>query len=224
MHMALPRMLAACIAVLTTTLLSAQVPGPGGPAPTGPPPMGPPSPMMLIGQKVVQDELKLSADQRKKVGDLRTRAMRAMQRLRGQPPDKIGEKMQEITRESEKELAGIFNADQARRFKEIALQQQGIQALAQPDVAKEVGLSDEQQKKVKDACESGQKERAKLFQGRPGTPEMMRKAMEKITKATSDQIFEILTTEQKTQWEKMKGKSVKGLQAMPAFPAPPPPR
>jgi len=219
----LTRTLATVAVSLTASLLQAQPPG-GQPPPNGfpPPPMGRPSPLMLLNQKVVLDALKLTRDQQQKIGELRTKEMQAFRPQPGLPPDKVFEKMQEATRETEKALTRILTAEQNKRLKEITLQQQGAVALVDPELAQEVGLAEEEQKKIRGVQESARKERDALFQKGAANLAAMRKSLEQIDKKTNDAILAVLSSEQKAKWEKMKGKPVKGLMTLPAFPPQPP--
>ena len=193
---------------------------PGGPFP-GMMPQG--SPLILLSQKVVQDDLKLTREQQAKIADLRIKEMRALPPLQpGTTPDKMMEKMKEAAKATEAALAGILNEDQAQRLKQITLQQRGAIALAEPEVAKAVGLSEEQGKKISDAIAASTTSRAALMQRPPTNLAAVRKAMEQIDKKTNDAIAGLLTEEQKKKWEEMKGKPIKGLVTQPMGPFQPP--
>src|SRR5262245_14857350 len=104
MHSLLARMAAVTVFSVTTGTLVAQPPG-GMP----PSPMGPPPPTMLLSQKAVQDELKLTRDQLRKIGEVRTKEMQTLRPQPGMTPDKFEEKMEQAVKESEKALANILN-------------------------------------------------------------------------------------------------------------------
>jgi len=210
------RIVAVGLAVLPMPLLFAQPPG-------GPPPFGgPPPPLMLLGQKVVQQELKLTREQLRKIDELRAKEMQAFRPRPGAVPADMGDKMKELVKESRKAVSDILKQDQAQRFKEITLQAHGEAALGEPDVATDLGLSEEQQKKVKAVCETATKDRAALFQGKPANPKEMQMSMEQITKKAAAKILDELTSEQRSKWDEMKGKPLKGLVLTPPLPGPPP--
>lgn len=212
------QIMARCSVILTASALVAQFPA--GPPPL--PPDGPPPPLVLLGQKVVQQELKLTREQLQKIDALRAKERQAFAPRQGFKPAEMADKMKEALKESSKALDDILKPGQAQRFKEVTLQAQGETALAETEVATNVGLSDEQQKKIKAVCEAAGKDRAALFQGKLVNPKDMQKSMEQINKKTVDKILEELTSAQRSKWDEMKGKPLKGLVLTPPFPGPPP--
>ncbi|MEZ6114918.1 MAG: hypothetical protein R3C99_28465 [Pirellulaceae bacterium] len=109
--------------------------------------------------------------------------------------------------EARKKLDAILLPHQLKRLKEISLQQRGVQALTDAEVAKEVGLDEKQQQKLnetaeKTAAEMGEKMR-ELFQS--GDREGMREKMQALRSDADKQLLALLSTDQQAKFESMKG-------------------
>lgn len=194
-----PRLLALTLAVLVAGPALAQRPGGGRFAPEGP---------ALLGNKSVQDELKLTDDQKaaiKKVMDEGRAAMRkAFQDMDRDAARAAREKMG-------KELAKVkegLKPDQAKRFKQIQLQVAGPRALASPEVQKELKLTDKQTEEVKGIFKDLQAKRQELFKDAGGDREKMREAfrkMQEMSKTANEKLGKVLTPDQQKKLEQLKG-------------------
>jgi len=165
----------------------------------------------IAQQKSVQDELKLTADQIEKLKQVGTKMRESFGG--GGDREEARKKFAEAAQAAEKDMAGILSADQTKRLKEITLQQTGPIALTRPEVAKEVGLTDEQQAKVKEITDSYSSETRAQFQaggGGGGDREEARKKREAARKETGDKLLALLNDDQKKAWEKLVGEPFKG--------------
>ena len=132
------------LGVATLLAVPAQAQPPGGRGGFG---AGFGGPGMLLRNEGVQKELKLNEDQVKKVTDAIQKTQEKFQdelaALREATPEEQREKrpalMKKINEENEKTIAGILNADQTKRLKQIELQTQGVRAFSNEDVQK-IGL------------------------------------------------------------------------------------
>jgi Spy/CpxP family protein refolding chaperone len=166
------------------------------------------SPAMLLTQKSVQEELKLTPEQVKKVEAFAAKQRETFQGLRDLDQDARREKMQQLAKEGEQTVKDTLNADQQKRLRQISLQQQGAFALANPQIAKKLGLSDDQQAKIKDVMADAQEKMRDAFQG--GFNDETRKKMQEIRKETNTKALAVLTDEQKAKWKAMTGKRFTG--------------
>lgn len=197
----LPARVAIGVAMLTAAIVaapdaSAQPPGGGRGRGMG----GGMSQAALLRQDAVQAELGLSAD-------VKTKLASALPE-RGQggggggnPRDmsdderrKWMEQRRARQAEDDKTIAGILSPEQLGRLKQIRVQAMGAQALMDPDVAKELAVTDDQVQKLQDAMQSMRGQ----FQGGGGNLAEMRKQM--LEKAMG-----ILSPEQKTKLEALRG-------------------
>jgi len=167
-----------------------------------------PSPLMLLGQKSVQEELKLSPDQVQKVQAAVEKQMESFQGFRDLSDEERGKKMQEMAKENEKFVADNLKPDQTKRLHQIALQQQGGRALSDDKVAKELNLTDDQKGKIKDILEDTGNQVRELFQS--GFSEETRTKVRELNNAATEKTLGLLTADQKTKWKEMTGAPFKG--------------
>jgi Spy/CpxP family protein refolding chaperone len=191
-------------AILTASLVLgmagfalAQRQGPGG--------FG--GPGFLLMNPGVQKELKLSDDQVSKLkdamGKVREDHKEDFEKIREASPEERQKVMRAVGEETRKAIAGILDAKQMKRLKQIEWQVGGTRALEDPEVQKELKLSDEQKKKLKTIFEDSNKQIRELFQG--GNREGAREQFQKLRKDTDEKTNAVLTDEQKKTFKEMKG-------------------
>jgi Spy/CpxP family protein refolding chaperone len=200
---------AALIVVLAAPAVQAQrgQRGPGGG-------FGRVTSLFLLTQKSVQQELKLSDEQIKKLTELADKQRQTLAELGNLAREERQQKMREQTQAADKAVAEILQPEQQKLLKQIVLQQRGAQALSEPEVADALGLSAEQKEKLKTIRDEAQREMRELFQG--GNREEAQKKVADLRKATEEKAQEVLTPEQKTKWKEMVGEPFKGEIARPA--------
>lgn len=166
------------------------------------------SPLSLLGQKSVQDELKMTEDQVKKATELAEKMRGNRQDFQNLSREEIQKKLAERAEASEKAMAEFLKPEQLTRVNQIALQQQGARALASEKVADGVKLSAEQKEKVKGIMEEYNTALRAAFQG--GFNDETRKKMEELRKSTDEKLTGLLSAEQKATWTKLQGEPFKG--------------
>jgi Spy/CpxP family protein refolding chaperone len=193
------------------------------PGPRGGGPMFTQTPAMmyaaLLNAPTVQKDLNLTDDQKAKIKQAAEKSRAAMRELvskmgnMGDATDEeraeMRKKMQAQQEESRKAVSDVLQPEQLKRLKEIALQRMGTGALSDKDVQKELKLTDEQIAKIKSIGEEAMKKMGELFSAGPGGDmDAMRKKMEEMRKDTEAKLTNVLTAEQKTALETMKGKKL----------------
>jgi hypothetical protein len=171
---------------------------------------------LLLGMPVVQDELDLSADQRKTIGEqLRTwEARRAddFQAGRERTPEERRRRFADLARSQEQALARTLTAAQRRRLAQVALQMQGPRALSDTETAAALGLTTDQRLRLREV------EAESFGPGRPGPggfpPRDPRQALERMLAE--------LTPAQQARWRELTGDPIRFRGPMP-FPFGPPP-
>jgi Spy/CpxP family protein refolding chaperone len=186
----------------------------GGPRPGGP---GFMSPAMLLQNKGVQKELKLSDDQVQKVEAAVKEVwakhkdeFKALSKLeRQEQREKGAELMKTVSKETDKALAGVLKADQQKRLHQILLQAEGARAFQDPKVQQKLKLTDEQKESIKTIEDDARKEMQEIFQNARGNNdrEAAGKKMAALRKETMEKVSGVLTDEQKTEWKQMTGKA-----------------
>ncbi len=100
-----------------------------------------------------------------------------------------------------KALAEVLDAKQLKRLKEMYLQTRGNPVYLEPDVKKDLKITDDQAKKIKDAIDTQTKELNELLQGGGFDFEKM----QELQKTATDTVMGVLTADQKSAWSKMIG-------------------
>jgi Spy/CpxP family protein refolding chaperone len=197
----------AVVAFAASISLAQGRPGGGGGQMDGP---------VLLLNKSVQDELKLTDDQKadlKKVGD---KMKESMQKAFTDNPGKDGKEkrdaaIKEITEDTTKTVTktidGLKDA-QKTRFKQIQVQVKGLRAFSDEAVAKTLNLTDKQKDEIKTATEDLAKDVREIMMAAGRDPEKraeaQKKAAELTTKAT-DKVVSSLSDEQKKTWKELTG-------------------
>ena len=165
--------------------------------------------VMLLGQKSVQEELKLSDEQVKQVEELSAKQREAFQGFGDLSQEERRTKMQEMTKANDKALAKILKSAQYKRVEQIALQQQTSRALAftlnNEEIAKELKITDEQKEKIREIQAKSREEMQGIERNEEGF-----KKMQEIMKASNDKVKGVLSAEQKAKLKEMEGEPFKG--------------
>lgn len=182
----------------------------------GHPPLGPNSGfggLILLMSPDVQKELGMTPEQAHKIEALLPSG-RPMTRTSG-PGNPEGSPPPRPSNFVDASIKKVLNAKQLARYQEIELQRSGLIALQRDEVAKRVGLTAPQRKKVAAIMDA-----SRPPMPRPGTPgagapdfaKMMRDRQAQRDKA-NQAILTVLTPAQKATWKKMLGKpfSVKSM-------------
>ncbi len=193
--------------------------------------------LTALVQKSVQRELKLTNEQRKKVRSLEAKHQRDVRRLMPQNPfeafkDPAGTmqamqdavaKMQKLSKEVDEAIDGILTPAQGRRLREISLQLRGGHALSDPDVAKALKLTNDQTERLQEIRKEAMKEMQKIglqatgdaFRGGPNPAAFQKvsgqvaEKMKKSWDGLGNRLMEVLTAEQKSEWQKLTGEPFK---------------
>lgn len=161
-----------------------------------------------------QKELNLSEDQVAKLRDvsenLRTTMGEKFQSLQDVPQEERREKMQaimsEVSEGLQKEVKGILNDDQMKRYQEISLQSMGIAAFEQEEVAKKLELTDDQKQQITTIQEDSRTQARSAFQNAQGDRQAAFQKIREIQDQAEQKVHALLTDQQKETWKGMTGK------------------
>jgi len=165
------------------------------------------------------DELKLTDEQETKVADLQKESQAEMQKNfekmranQGEQPDwkKMGEEMKAQQAKTQKKVEELLEPKQLERIKQIQLQmklQMPGSALSDPELAKDLDLTDQQKEKIKSLGKDAFKGMGGMRRGggMPSADDM--KKMQKALKDQSAKYLNVLTKEQKEKLETLKGEA-----------------
>jgi hypothetical protein len=159
--------------------------------------------LMLLAQKSVQEDLKLSDDQVQKV----QAAAQKQQEAFGET--KSGNKIEEAAKQADKEMAAVLTAEQRKRLKEILLQTGGIDTFLSPEVIKELGLTKEQQEEIGSMRERAARDAQAVPKAGKKRGDVRVRYMA-LSKEATVKVVAMLMPEQKEKWQKMTGKPFQG--------------
>jgi hypothetical protein len=179
-------------------------------------------PGMLLMNKGVQEELKLTDEQKERIQGVGKATFEKYQDdfadLRNLPQDEQREKrtalMKKIGDENDKAYGEILSKDQSKRLKQINWQNMKARAFLDEDVQKAIKMTDEQKDKVKTINADAEKAFAEANPRRGGgggggfDAEAFKKMQEKRTemqKETLEKVNAVLTSDQKVAFKDLTG-------------------
>jgi hypothetical protein len=176
---------------------------------------------MLLGSPDVQKELAITDDQKQKLNDLQQKAqedIRSIFQNMGNPFNMSDEdradmqkKMEEAGKKGQADLAKILDEKQIERLKQLAVQQQGVDALTDKDIVEKLKLSQESQDKIKKVIDDSRKNRPQ-FDFRNATDDERKEFFDKMNKQRADTMksaLAVLDDDQLVEWGKLTGKEFK---------------
>lgn len=204
---------------LVATSAVAQPPGgPGGPGGQRGPGMfmmggGMMGYAQLLRIEKVQKEIELTDDQKAELQKIEEQSRTRMRELfqgGGQDREAARQRFEQARQETEKAIEGVLLPNQVKRLKEIRLQVVGIDgALRDAEVRKELGVTEEQVQKIREAVQKAMEEmRGQRQQGERPSAEEMQKRMQEMRTKMAEAAMAQLTEEQKNKWNKMIGEKL----------------
>jgi hypothetical protein len=173
-------------------------------------------PTFLIFRAKVQQELKLSAGQKRKVERRLLATVQDagafFQKLDEAEPQEREEKLGPYRRQAQRLLAafleGVLEDAQRDRLRQLALQQQGLFALGEPDVARELKITDRQREQFMGLVQAMERQLRPLArQAQAGGAAAVGPKMMKIRKEHEDKVAALLSAGQRKRWQEMLGKA-----------------
>jgi hypothetical protein len=176
--------------------------------------LGPP---FLVFRDKVQEELRLSDEQKKKLEkrlqDTVQDAMQFFQRLGDKEPEERERELHAYREKAQENLTaflqGLLQEEQLKRLRQVMLQRDRLFALlGNPEVAKELEITDQQRRQFAEVAQEFQKKFEPLMKEaqKGGKPEEIRPKMMKLRKEQEDRIEALLSDAQKKRWKEMLGK------------------
>jgi hypothetical protein len=155
----------------------------------------------------VKKELKLTDDQASKVKEALEKVgdkhRGSFEKFRDMSNDERRKVMLAIREDTNKAIAGVLDAKQVKRFHQIEWQLSGPNALRDPELQKELQLSDEQKKKIDGIYADTDKKVEQLFQG--GNPQAAGEKLQQLFKDTQDKVNGVLSDDQKKKMKETLG-------------------
>jgi hypothetical protein len=172
--------------------------------------------LFMLRDQAVQKELALDEGQTKGINELaaqmQAEAMEVMSGLQDLTPEEqkqelpsimkmVGEKGKEIQEKVDK----VLNEKQRVRVKELSIQRRGVEALQDDEVIEALKLSDEQKQKLTAIRDEIADKQQAIFKDAGGDRQQMREKFLALRKEAGESAMAILTSDQREQFDKMKG-------------------
>jgi transketolase len=167
---------------------------------------------MLLGQKSVQEELKLTEDQISKI-EKSSKDIRAKFADDVKDKDKRTEAFKKMAEETAKLLPDLVKPEQLKRLKQIEIQLGGLMALTHEDVQKTLKMTDKQVSDVKGLSEDLAKDQQAMFKDAGKDKDKAKEAREKVAtlrKEATTKFLTGLTADQKKAYAELTGAEFKG--------------
>ena len=165
--------------------------------------------LLLLRQKSVQKELKLTDDAAKKIMEFTNKESDEYGKALKLAAKERTAKFDELEKANKKFLEDNLSADQRKRLEQVTLQVTGLYQLGRKEVAKALDLTEEQQTKF----EEMQKETRKALREILTSSDDRAAKTEKLAKLREEnkkKIMAVLTDEQKAKVKEIVGEPFKG--------------
>jgi len=167
---------------------------------------------MLLMASDVQADLKLTDMQKTQLRDtmqkMQTDAQGLREKLQNASQEERLQIVQKFQADQQKSVSAVLNPDQQKRLHQIELQQQGTMAIASPEVAAELKLTDDQKQRISAIMQEQQQAMRTLFQSAGGTGGFnadLRTKMQTLRKDAETKLAAVLTEDQQKQWKEIQG-------------------
>jgi hypothetical protein len=157
--------------------------------------------LILLRQKSVQEELKVSDDLKKQINDFTEKQHEAFLKSAKLDEAERKAKHEAMEKENAKFLKDSLSAAQVKRLDQIAMQFAALHHLLKPENSRALKLNDEQLDKLKDLQKDSRSELEKVITSKEGRTEKLAK----LRADTRTKILAILNDAQKEQVREMAG-------------------
>lgn len=164
--------------------------------------------LLLLRQKSVQEELKLSPEVTKKVMEFTNKQHEAFHEALKSGEEERKQKLQQFEKQNRQFLNDTLTVEQRKRLIQIMLQATGLHQLNRPEIAKALNLTDEQQQKFQDLHKEHRKQLIEIFDAK--AREGRNEKLAKLREDTRNKVRAILTDEQKAKVRELVGEPFKG--------------
>jgi Spy/CpxP family protein refolding chaperone len=165
--------------------------------------------LLLLRQKSVQQELKITPEQAKKIQEFCNKEHEAFLKAVKLGKEEAEKKILELRAANQKFLEDNLSEAQRKRLGQIYLQVTALHQLVQPEAAKALNLTDAQQTKFKEMHAEARKKFFAILEAkenREARHQKLKQMREEVYKA----IGEVLTAEQKAKAKELVGEEFKG--------------
>jgi Spy/CpxP family protein refolding chaperone len=165
--------------------------------------------VMLLRQKSVQEDLKVTDAEARKIDEFATQQWKKVRAMRDLSEAERNQRFEAMARENEKFIHDTLTPEQRKRLNQITMQLTGLLWAPRPHVASELRLTDEQKRKIKELHKEAHKEAMEAIRSASGG-EVPREKWREMRMANRRRLMSVLTDEQKAKWKEMAGEPFRG--------------
>jgi hypothetical protein len=164
--------------------------------------------LLLLRQKSVQKELELGDDTTKKIMEFTTKQSDAARKASALEADARKEAFEKLAKENEKFVDDNLTEKQGKRLTQLTIQFSPLAHLLKPEMVKDLKLSDDQVKKLKNVQTDARKALVELIQGKDAKDKNEKFA--KLREETSKKIKDVLNDDQEKKVRELAGPVFEG--------------
>src|ERR1043165_1050856 len=164
------------------------------------------NPLMLVENKDVQKDIKLSDEQLKQIAELSRKYAEGVRGLGFQDL----EKRKKLNEATQKSLSEVLAPEQAKRLKQIELQQRGANIFLDPLFAKALAITPEQQAVILKQMQGFGPRWIAIIQAAKGNPQEIQKKIAELNRGLVVDIVKDLKKEQQAKWRDLTGEVFAG--------------
>ena len=159
--------------------------------------------VMLIRQKSVQDDLKITPEQRQKIHEFADKQWKKLKDLRSVGESERDRAFETMAKDNQDFLKNTLSSEQGKRLNQIAMQVAGLLWVMRSDVAAELTLTDDQKQEIRELHKEAHKEAQDAL--RSNNEAVEDEKFRELRGANRRRLMSVLTDEQKTKWKEMVG-------------------
>lgn len=164
--------------------------------------------VMLVRQKSVQEDLKTTEAQNRKIHAFADKQWKKVQGMKGKSEAERDQAFEQMAKANQDFLKNTLTPEQCKRLNQIAMQMAGLLWVMRTDVAAELNLSDEQKQKIRELHREAHKEAQEAFRSNNGAIEAEK--FREMRQNNRRRLMSVLTADQKTKWKEMAGQPFRG--------------
>ena len=164
--------------------------------------------VMLLRQKSVRKELKLTDDEAKKIDEFTEKQWTKAREIAKLSEEERDKKFADMTKENERFIDETLTKQQRERLNQITLQLAGLLWVKRAHVASELGLTEEQKQLAPRLQKEARTEVEEALQAT--SAEERKEKMRELRETSRKRLMSLLTEKQKAKWREMTGAPFQG--------------
>jgi hypothetical protein len=164
--------------------------------------------VMLLRQKCIRDELKLTDDEARAIKTHNNRQYKRALAIHKMPRDQQDAQYQMLTRENEQFLDRVLEPSQRKRLDEITLHVAGLLMATSPKVAAQLNLTADQKAQLLRHQQTARHELTRALESK--SQEERERKIQELQKTSRKNLEDVLTDVQEAKWKAMAGEKFEG--------------